>query len=542
MSKHARLLGWGLLTAWGLVSFTLDLALFPGPMPVSSGVTSLASVLGCLLLLAYARLRERRATGRMEDRQASTPHPHVRIWALALVTSLLSAANQATQWLGLPDIVPFLAQFAASLAYMGLMCLWFFAYAPHDPQTVEEQAVWSTALCALTYLVALLLPYGAAFALWVLLPLLSAACLSRPCRPSPEPPATKRQAMPAMTAGLDARPGIAASALGIVACSVALALPGDAAGIIAGGSQSLLPRVGNLGGLALAAVLILWYVTSARRISLPSLFRVLLPLAAVGLLLTAVPQTAVSAAGIALTTAGRWALYVFVWIYALERRHETPWESMRHFCLARIAFDAGGALSAAVTLAMPDPLRLLMPDGAPIGGTALLYVLFGALVALVVANALLPGVDWLCAGPHDQLVPEGQRKPGGTVAGDAAHGADQAEACRDDGAERALDVLIEQRAMRLSAQFALSERESQILTRLLRGYSTAAIRNELAIAKGTVDTYIQRIYRKCGVHARQQLVELAEGRTPSLLPGDTPNSTTTTGNAGRDASGEASRR
>ena len=86
----------------------------------------------------------------------------------------------------------------------------------------------------------------------------------------------------------------------------------------------------------------------------------------------------------------------------------------------------------------------------------------------------------------------------------------------DHRATNTYDSLVDARARELSERFALSERESQILARLLRGYSTAAIRNELVIAKGTVDTHIQRIYRKCDVHSRQELVELAEKVTASL--------------------------
>jgi DNA-binding CsgD family transcriptional regulator len=73
-----------------------------------------------------------------------------------------------------------------------------------------------------------------------------------------------------------------------------------------------------------------------------------------------------------------------------------------------------------------------------------------------------------------------------------------------------LDDLIARRAELFSARYGMSERESQIMLGILRGHTTAAIRNDLAIAKGTVDTYLQRIYRKCDVHSRQELVELVE--------------------------------
>ena len=60
------------------------------------------------------------------------------------------------------------------------------------------------------------------------------------------------------------------------------------------------------------------------------------------------------------------------------------------------------------------------------------------------------------------------------------------------------------------AQFGLSRRESEILPMVLRGRTSERIAQELFITKNTVDTHIRRIYGKCGVHSRQELIDLAE--------------------------------
>ena len=42
---------------------------------------------------------------------------------------------------------------------------------------------------------------------------------------------------------------------------------------------------------------------------------------------------------------------------------------------------------------------------------------------------------------------------------------------------------------------------------------------ELFIAKSTVDTHLRRIYGKCGVHSRQELIDLGERESQALLSG-----------------------
>ncbi len=65
--------------------------------------------------------------------------------------------------------------------------------------------------------------------------------------------------------------------------------------------------------------------------------------------------------------------------------------------------------------------------------------------------------------------------------------------------------------------YLLSERESEILFLLAKGWNAAAIQEHLFISSGTVNTHMRHIYRKINVHSQQELisvidsVELAEG-------------------------------
>ena len=73
---------------------------------------------------------------------------------------------------------------------------------------------------------------------------------------------------------------------------------------------------------------------------------------------------------------------------------------------------------------------------------------------------------------------------------------------RKDGFDRRVERMIE--------AFSLSKRESEILPFVLRGRTGERIASELFISKNTVDTHIRRIYAKCDVHNRQELIDLSE--------------------------------
>lgn len=62
----------------------------------------------------------------------------------------------------------------------------------------------------------------------------------------------------------------------------------------------------------------------------------------------------------------------------------------------------------------------------------------------------------------------------------------------------------------ITSTYGLSRRESEILAYALRGRTSERIAGELTVTKSTVDTHLRRIYGKCGVHGRQQLLDLGE--------------------------------
>lgn len=62
----------------------------------------------------------------------------------------------------------------------------------------------------------------------------------------------------------------------------------------------------------------------------------------------------------------------------------------------------------------------------------------------------------------------------------------------------------------IAARFGLSRREAEILPLALKGRTGERIAAEFFISKSTVDTHLRRVYAKCGVHGRQELIDLGE--------------------------------
>jgi len=60
------------------------------------------------------------------------------------------------------------------------------------------------------------------------------------------------------------------------------------------------------------------------------------------------------------------------------------------------------------------------------------------------------------------------------------------------------------------AQYGLSSRETELASYAYQNHSARRIASELFIAESTVYTHLKRIYRKTGVHSKQELIDLID--------------------------------
>ncbi|NTU89886.1 MAG: helix-turn-helix transcriptional regulator [Actinobacteria bacterium] len=62
----------------------------------------------------------------------------------------------------------------------------------------------------------------------------------------------------------------------------------------------------------------------------------------------------------------------------------------------------------------------------------------------------------------------------------------------------------------LASKNSLTARETEILKYLARGRSLPYVRETLILSKNTVETHAKNLYRKLGIHSRQELIDLVE--------------------------------
>lgn len=74
-------------------------------------------------------------------------------------------------------------------------------------------------------------------------------------------------------------------------------------------------------------------------------------------------------------------------------------------------------------------------------------------------------------------------------------------------AESIISDSLRERVRAMGEQFLLSDREVDVLTFYALGYTQKKVAEELSITPATAHSHIKRIYGKCGMHSRQEILE-----------------------------------
>jgi DNA-binding CsgD family transcriptional regulator len=375
-------------------------------------------------------------------------------------------------------------------------------------------------------------PPPIAAAIWVCLPLVSGLCLLQ-CQGDEAPAARASQGTGAAaanasqgtdaaaanaphglsTAGSYAFPPVGAASeslrkkgrwkliphwwfgLSVFAVSLCIALPVGLSPLTALGDGQL--GFATLSGLVLAVILVIHCVIFARRINLATFYRILCPLTVSGLFLIALPSPVMAFIGYGLVFAAQWVLYLSVWIYLAELCHRADADPVLVFVVGRVFFELGFLIAYLLGGRLP----LLVQEGV----TEPVFIVF-AVAAFFVASTIFP-IN------ADDMRERSHAYPIGTDRGMAGRGfADTGSI--PASSQDMMRTLLEQHTQRLALRHGLSPRESEIVYYLVRGYSLPSIRNELFIARSTIDTHVQHIYKKCGIHSRQELIALFEQTNP----------------------------
>lgn len=149
---------------------------------------------------------------------------------------------------------------------------------------------------------------------------------------------------------------------------------------------------------------------------------------------------------------------------------------------------------------------------AAAGSSAELLLVFGVFFSVYVLSMVLVLV---CrrrrdedggALPSDRFVPDADTRRDASATLSEAEPSSGIATTEDAPAP----LPIAERVGIVQRKFGLSDREAEIVLLITRGRNVPAIAEELVISQNTVRTHIKRIYRACGAHARQELIELCE--------------------------------
>lgn len=107
--------------------------------------------------------------------------------------------------------------------------------------------------------------------------------------------------------------------------------------------------------------------------------------------------------------------------------------------------------------------------------------------------------------------PEASAARGAAAAGaaDAGAGADGTASEEGAGVPTMLDAIVEQ-CETVSSRYRLSGREEEVLVELARGRTIASIAETLTVSENTIKAHTKSIYRKLGVHTREELLSCVE--------------------------------
>lgn len=438
-----------------------------------------AAVLGAVLVgLGIAQARRRGAARRWRWPLELVSFAGLA-GAVALIAGLLSAVDPLTWALGLVAVV----------SALGLACgfaAWECSFLAMGP--ARAATVVGCACLVFPPIVMVLRSLGAlpAYACVVGLAGLSALALRGP-QLAEKPPVTdtaSKDVAPVdkTCAGVGVRGAVASYSTEIAS----FAALGFVAGFtrttsLGGGADSLAVTVGSLACMGFVGVLVLarWY--GRGRVFTPEAFyRLAFPAAATGFLLFAVARLGFSAAFAWFADFFFEFMLVVVTLDAVARAKAGPFDGFAAYCLSTGAAFLLLALATVVGWGAHEALA----DDAAVYMTAAIVCVY----ALSMPLAL-------------QLRKRGLREDAPVPASHPeAVAVQDAEALLREGRSHKMDCLAD--------AYALTPRERQILELTLDGVDSPRVAERLGLSDNTVRTHKKGLYRKLGVHSKQELAQL----------------------------------
>lgn len=408
--------------------------------------------------------------------------------AIAVLATLLIAAdhfdNESKVGFGL-----LLGSALNGVAFGWFFLAWGVVYSAYRPKRASLHLFASFALGAIVYLLIVSLQPMQAVVATVLLPLISgAAYLFNASHPSvPDGNELTRSDINGqikMPWRLIAGVGIYGAVMGTMKGMVPT---GEAVGFTSTSASFI-----GVGAIALMALFVSFVARSRsfdRGRGFRLWYRLVLPLAVAGFLLSSVSGNNGSTWGVAnaLVTVGFLSLDMLMWSTIITVASQTPIRRTATIAWGRAAV-MGGALLGVSVGALLGSRAVSAPDIYRLGS------LVTVLVIVMTTSFILRESD---------LIPAHKERSEQTSETTAF------EALVEPYSEQ-VPQLQSRLVAEFASQYALSERETDVMELLLRGRDTLHIQSALYISRGTINTHRGSIYRKMAVSSQQELIDLYE--------------------------------
>lgn len=272
------------------------------------------------------------------------------------------------------------------------------------------------------------------------------------------------------------------------------AFRGIAFGMVSGESIDPAFSLQDAISVSVAVLVLVYYLAHSSTLRLPWF---IMPLSVIvffaGLLLMMVFADDQPAIGGSIVVVGRTSLGLVFWIVLVDVARSQRLSIVRVFGVLFVLVDVVSSLSGYVIV----PLAVSLMDFSLDNATAV----FASVVAfvLMVVSVMLLGQSLVATlGATGEAVAVVGEGPGGC--GDAGGGRDTGGAAPGEGPRRGwLDT------------YGLTDRETMVADLLAEGNSQRIIANRLQVSIGTVQTHAKNVYRKLGIHSKQELIDLAHG-------------------------------
>ncbi|WP_180326503.1 response regulator transcription factor [Raoultibacter phocaeensis] len=457
-TRHISDLGWGFIVAWGIsIIFT---GTFTHDDASNLGVFWFTSMLGAPVgLLAFFFLKDPLSNRKMRDMLHLLALAGMVVGTAMLALSLYSdeALSVALQIIG--GIV-------SSLGTAVYTILWGTYYTSLDMQRIERSAAYSLILAFACYACVLVLPEPFAIVLIACFPFFSTLFLRGGEGSSGQGAETDGTRSPSH---FNVRSFVRIG-LGVVGATATISLFWS---MVNNGTVPLphtLFEASVLSGTAVAVLLMVYMTRFSRSLNLGTLYRWVLPLVAAAFALLFMPGTISVLVACLLAFAAQALLNLLTFVYFAELAKRTNAPPYRVFGLGRFFLEVGFLIGIVVT---PAAMLFVDATGSYHGVFAIALAI---LIVLVMSSVAIQ--DRLAFTLEDR---ENTPSTSGT-----------------DALEAACDTV--------GMRYRMTNREREILAYLAQGYSLPYIRNELYIAQSTIDTHVRHIYKKMGIHSKEELI------------------------------------